>query len=89
LKVPEYSCCPVTAKTVLKNIIMMIMSLNILKEENMALSIILRDGTLEIVRRGLKILSVLRAARLAPFENLVSKEDTTIMKSRMFHVFFR
>ena len=62
----------------------MIISLSIDRDENIALSIIFNDGTLEIVLKGLRILRVLNALKLAPPANFVYKEDTTITKSKMF-----
>lgn len=45
-------------------------SLSIDNDENIALSMIFKEGTFEIVLKGLKILRVLRADKLAPPANL-------------------
>ena len=66
---------------------MTMISLNNANEEKIALSIIFKEGTLEIVLRGLKILKVLKAAKLVPPTIFPYKADTTIMKSNMFQLF--
>ena len=55
-------------------------------DENMAFSINFNDFILDTVLKGLKILKVLNALRLAELLNLVIKLEMTIRKSNLFQL---